>query len=160
MCRVTIWIPRLAPSVPEVEETSNPGHWFQISKGLLILTAKTLGQSRSLIAKGFNRTAREFLPSSLYKGLIWPFPSFSGIFFTPNFRANQVLPFSHSDPSKSPKLFLVSHHLQPLPLYCTPSTELHRFSSLLVRLSPWWCLDFLSRPFIFVCCTSFSAKKR
>ena len=67
---MTIQFPRLTPLVPEVEESSDLGCRFQILKGILILAVEMLGQSRPLIAKGFNQTAREFSRSPLYKGLI------------------------------------------------------------------------------------------
>ena len=67
---MTIQFPRSAPSVPKVEESSDPSHQFLISEGLLILAIEMLGQSRLLIAKGFNQTAREFSHLPLYKGLI------------------------------------------------------------------------------------------
>ena len=63
-------VPRSKLLVPEVKEFSDPGYWFQILKGLLILVVETLGQSRPLIGKGFNQTTREFSSSTLYKGLI------------------------------------------------------------------------------------------
>ena len=65
-----IRFPISALSILEVEKSSDPSRWFQISNELLILAIEALGQSKSLIAKGFNQTAREFSHSSLYKGLI------------------------------------------------------------------------------------------
>ena len=67
-CRVMIRFPRLASSIPEVEESSDPGRFFQISKGLLILAIEMLGQSRLLIAKGFIRRLGSFRAHLYIKG--------------------------------------------------------------------------------------------
>ena len=86
---MTIRFPRSTSLVPEIEESSDLGRWFQILKGLLILAIETLRRSRPLIAKGFNRTVREFSRSTIYKRLIQPLSSFSLTFLTSNFRAKQ-----------------------------------------------------------------------
>ena len=115
--RVTIRFPRSTPSVPKVEESPNPGRWFQISKGLLILAVDALGQSKPLITKDFNRTARDFSCSTLYKGLIQPFPFFSHTFLTSNPRAKQdFLSSSVRTLQKPPNssLLLTTFNLLPL----------------------------------------------
>ena len=83
-----------------------------------------MGWSWLLIARSSNRTVKVFSHVALYKGQVWPFPSFHAFFSFQKTQSQTTSPFFPFEPYETPRLLFAAHSFDHFFLFFMPSTVL------------------------------------